>query len=239
MASQAATDAAASALGITPIPALPMGAESDRRPITFQRVIQGESPPVVAAREAHLQVHFGSEPNTMRLNLELIDAVSKTSAGAVERKSYIQAFNVPMPSDVQKISTQGIAHYLKTPNPMDQRVIGRMLLVLSNQILAESHSRVSFALSCLVLVMVGCALGLMFRSGNFLSAFAVSFIPALLTITLIVAGQRISGNIPETLDIDFAGYANSPLQIGLALIWAGNCANFVLAAGLLGRLQKK
>jgi hypothetical protein len=79
----------------------------------------------------------------------------------------------------------------------------------------------------------------MFRSGNFLSAFAVSFIPALVTITLIVAGQRVSGSVPDPLKTDLAQYIDTPLQLGLALIWAGNCVNFVLAVVLLGRLQKK
>ena len=56
----------------------------------------------------------------------------------------------------------------------------------------------AFAISCLILVMVGCALGMMFRSGNFLTAFAVSFIPALLSITLIIAGQRTAETFPAT-----------------------------------------
>jgi len=87
--------------------------------------------------------------------------------------------------------------------------------------------------------MMGCALGMMFRSGNFLSAFAISVVPALLTITLIVAGQRVSGNVPDQLKIDIFHYVNSPLRMGLGLIWAGNCANFVLAVVLLGRLQRR
>jgi lipopolysaccharide export LptBFGC system permease protein LptF len=239
-ASQAATDAGAAALGLPPIPGLPMAEASDKRPITFQRQIAGQSPPVMAAREAHLQIHFGGEPDTMRLTLELIDATSQTGGGQVERKSYIQSFNVPMPADVQGIAAEGLKRIQHAdPNSWDRRRVDRALLALGNNILSESHSRVSFAISCLVLVMVGCSLGMMFRSGNFLSAFAISFIPALLTITLIVAGQRVSGNVPEFLTGNVAKYVNSPLQLGLGLIWAGNCANFVLAVGLLGRLQKK
>jgi hypothetical protein len=237
LASQSAADAGAAALGLVPIPALPMPEPSQQRPITFQRQIAGESPPIVSAREAHLQIHYSGEPNTMRLTLELNDAVSRTDTAVIERKSYIQAFDVPMPPEVKAIATQGINHY-GSEGPDGQKV-GRALLMLWNNILAESHSRVSFAISCLVLVMVGCSLGLMFRSGNFLSAFAISFIPALLTITLIVAGQRLAGNIPENLQIDITKYANSPLTLGLGLIWAGNCVNLVLAVGLLGRLQKK
>ena len=83
------------------------------------------------------------------------------------------------------------------------------------------------------------ALGLMFRSGNYLTAFAISFIPALFTITLIVAGQRVSGSLPEKLTVDVRTFANKPLHTGLTLIWTGNCVNLVLAVVLLGRLQRK
>ena len=239
-AAQIAGDAATAALAMPPLPALPMAPPSQRRPIKFEREIEGQSPPAYSAREATLQVHPSGEPNTMRLTLELLDAVSGAGAGPVERKSYIQAFNVPMTADLEKIASQGVAYYARLdPNELDRQRIGRELLGLSNNILAESNSRVSFAISCLVLVMVGCALGLMFRSGNFLSAFALSFIPALLTITLIVAGQRLSGNLPEEIKGNLAKYPNSPLQLGLSLIWTGNCVNFLLAVVLLGRLQKK
>jgi lipopolysaccharide export LptBFGC system permease protein LptF len=239
-ASQSAADAATSAIGMLPLPALPMAEASDRRPITFVREIPGQSPPVVSAREAHLQVRPSGEEKTLRVTLELIDTVSHTSTGVVQKKNFIQPFDVPITGQEQKIAAQGVSYYARLdPDLGDRQRIGRELLMLSNNILAESHSRVSFAISCLVLVMVGCALGMMFRSGNFLSAFAVSFIPALLTITLIVAGQRLAGNLPQELKTEMSKYANSPLSLGLGMIWAGNCVNFVLATGLLGRLQRK
>ena len=238
LASQAASDAGGATVGLPPVPAMPMGPASGVRPITFQKTAEGQSPSVISAREARVHVNLSDEADSMRVNIELLDTFSATGG---ERRVYpVPAFNVPMTTDVRNIGRQGIEWYLhRDPNKTDQQAVGRILLVLSNQIFAESHSRVSFAISCLVLVMVGCALGMMFRSGNFLSAFAVSFIPALLTITLIVAGQRVSGNIPETSNIDFVRFVNTPLQLGLGLIWAGNCVNFVLAVGLLGRLQKK
>jgi hypothetical protein len=240
MASQLSGDAAAMSLGLPTIPAFPMGQPSATRPITFQRLIDGQSPPTMSAREAHLQIHFTGEPDTMRLTLELNDAASQTTSGAIERKSYIQAFDVPVPASVKSIADQGAAYYQRQDAAFpDRQAVGRILMVLSNNIMSESHSRVSFALSCLVLVMVGCALGLMFRSGNFLSAFAISFIPAMMTITLIVAGQRVSGGIPENLTTDITKYVNTPLTLGMGLIWAGNCVNFVLAAILLGRLNRK
>ena len=95
--------------------------------------------------------------------------------------------------------------------------------------------RASFAVSCFVLVLVGCAMGMMFRSGNFLTAFAVSFIPALMTITLIIAGQQTCGNIPWNRGAHWV----NPLNTGIALIWSGNAINLLLAIGLLWRLQRQ
>src|SRR5205085_6814100 len=110
----------------------------------------------------------------------------------------------------------------------------RELTVLANDIVTESNSRISFAISCLILTFVGGALGMMFRSGNFLTAFAVSFVPALISITLIVAGQRVGGTIP-------IGYpkGENPIQLGLALIWSGNAANLIVATVLWWRLQRQ
>ncbi|HXE52985.1 MAG TPA: LptF/LptG family permease [Tepidisphaeraceae bacterium] len=240
VATQVSADLLAARLGVPPLVGLPMGAESDYRPITFQRRVEGQSPPLVAAREAHLNIRPSGEANSLQVNLELFDSLSRTGNGVVERRNFPQPFLVPIRGDVEKIASRGVPYYAHLdPSRDDRQKIGRELLQLSNQILAESNSRVSFAISCLVLVMVGCALGLMFRSGNFLSAFAISFVPALLTITLIVAGQRISGNIPDDLKVDIARYVNTPLKLGLSLIWTGNCINFVLAVVLLGRLQKQ
>ena len=71
-------------------------------------------------------------------------------------------------------------HYRTAPEASghERQKLNRELTVLSNDIRSESHGRVSFALSCLILVIVGCCLGMMFKSGNFLTAFAVSFVPA-------------------------------------------------------------
>ena len=96
-----------------------------------------------------------------------------------------------------------------------------------SKLLSEINSRAAFAISCLVLVMVGCSLGMMFRAGNFLSAFAVSFIPAMISIALIVTGQQICSRV--------TGGGN----MGLAFLWSGNAIVAVLGIFLLGRLQRQ
>jgi len=166
---------------------------------------------------------------------------AQTPEGPTATNSFARHFTIIMPADLKKLDRRDVDFYLEAPgvSQTERGSLKRELIRLGNGIQSEMHSRASFAISCLILVVVGCALGMMFRSGNFLSAFAISVVPALLTITLIVAGQRLSGNIPDQLKTDITKYVNSPLKMGLGLIWSGNIANFVLAVLLLGRLQRK
>ena len=74
--------------------------------------------------------------------------------------------------------------------------------------------------------MVGCALGMLFRTSNFLTAFAVSFIPAMFSVALIVTGQQV------------CSHARNSAALGLTFIWGGNALVLLLAAGLIAKLQK-
>jgi lipopolysaccharide export LptBFGC system permease protein LptF len=146
------------------------------------------------------------------------------------------AFKVPMPKDVQALEQRKLDYY-ESPAAAgsgNQNKLKRELIVLRNDLVSEMHARMAFALSCLILVLVGCALGMMFRSGNFLTAFAVSFIPALMTITLIIAGQQTCGNIPWNRGPNWV----NPLNMGIALIWSGNAVNLAIASTLLWRLWR-
>ena len=83
-------------------------------------------------------------------------------------------------------------------------------------------------------MLVGTALGMMFKSGNFLTAFAVSVVPAMFSIILIVSGQHVAQATPisDTL-------AHNPLGTGLVIIWASNVLVGITAAVLLVRLQRQ
>jgi hypothetical protein len=143
---------------------------------------------------------------------------------------------VPIPQSLRDLEHRPLDDYRSkaAAGAGNQRALERQLIVLNNDIVSEMHGRMAFALSCLILVLVGCSLGMMFRSGNFLTAFAISFIPALLSITLIIAGQQTCGNIPWNRGL---GWEN-PLKMGVALIWSGNVANLALSSGLLWRLWR-
>jgi hypothetical protein len=174
----------------------------------------------------------------MHVTVELLDRAPAASTPSTRPVSgnYSSVIEVPMPSDVRMLGDRKVGDYLsnKLVSKGDRDKLRRELVVLNNNIHAEFNGRLSFAASCWILVLVGASLGMMFRSGNFLTAFAVSFVPALLCITLIVAGQQTCHAVPFQLD----NKAN-PLGLGIALIWSGNAANLIIAVGLLWKLQRQ
>jgi hypothetical protein len=212
--------------------------------MTIQR--PGQSATLYEAREAVLTARPVSETHRIDANLELKDVEIHNWDGTLTaRKSFGYPFNVAMKPQIRDVEKKSVGEYTVNPSlpreqlaakelTPEQRKLLRELTVLSNDIVTESNSRVSFAISCLILTFVGCALGMMFRSGNFLNAFAISFIPAVIAITLIIAGQRVGGTIP-------LGYpkTDNPIQLGLALIWSGNAANLLVSMGLWWRLQRQ
>ncbi|MCK4276000.1 MAG: LptF/LptG family permease, partial [Phycisphaerae bacterium] len=75
---------------------------------------------------------------------------------------------------------------------------------------AEIHSRPAYCLSCFLLVAMGAALGLIFRGGQMISAFALSVIPAAVVIVMVLMGKEMVSN------------PDSPRAVGLMAIWGGN-----------------
>jgi lipopolysaccharide export LptBFGC system permease protein LptF len=54
------------------------------------------------------------------------------------------------------------------------------------------HSRTAFCISVLVTMMLGACLGIVFRGGHIMTAFGVSFAPALFVIATIAMGRQIA-----------------------------------------------
>ncbi|MBI1825513.1 MAG: LptF/LptG family permease [Planctomycetes bacterium] len=79
---------------------------------------------------------------------------------------------------------------------------------LERRIIATMHERSAFSVSIFVLVILGAALGIIFRGAHVLTAFGISFIPSLVVILCIVMGRQMAINA-RTHDT------------GLMLMWAG------------------
>ena len=80
---------------------------------------------------------------------------------------------------------------------------------LATEIELELHSRLAFGVSCVALVLLGAALGIVFRSGHLLTAFGVSFIPAALCLITIFTGKHI------------AEKSSISMGAGIVFLWSG------------------
>jgi len=143
--------------------------------------------------------------------VELTDAVVKSGNTTTPRTRFLRPLSVPMPDDLVEFQNRKVEDYRdasrsarsKTEpiNPGTDRLVAldRNWYRLTNGIKSEIHARASFSVACWVLVLVGCGLGMMFRSGNFLSAFAISVIPAGMCILLIITGQHTADQADRTV----------------------------------------
>jgi lipopolysaccharide export LptBFGC system permease protein LptF len=173
----------------------------------------------------------------LNIDMELNDAQVKAGETVTARTRFARNFSIPMPQSLIDMETRRVEDYRNGTLPPERKMrLERDWYRLSNSIISELYARASFSVSCLILVMVGAALGMMFKSGNFLSAFALSVVPAMICILLIVTGQHTCENVPW----DIRNFNNAAvLNFGLSMIWAGNALVLVLAVGLLGRLQRQ
>jgi hypothetical protein len=143
---------------------------------------------------------------------------------------------IDMPPQLQDLTERGeVLLEIGLLSERERDYITSRLKRLRNSVIAEIHARVSFATSCLVLPIVGGLLGLMFRSGNFLTAFAVCVVPALISISMIVMGQTNAENVPVKLPD--GGFSN-PMPLALTMIWGGNALVALAATAALWRLRR-
>jgi lipopolysaccharide export LptBFGC system permease protein LptF len=172
----------------------------------------------------------------MAVKVLMRDVVAQTPEGPSPRLDFPRQFTITLPPELKALEDHNVDYYRMLPDiRADQKVpLEREFIRVGNGVQSELHARCSFALSCLILVIVGCCLGMMFKSGNFLTAFALSVIPALVCIALIVAGQHTCENVPWRLE----NFQN-PLHFGIAMIWSGNAVVLALAVTLGWKMQRQ
>jgi hypothetical protein len=183
----------------------------------------------VQSAEGDGAVAPGTGERRMLVTVRGYDVVVEADEDPAAHETFPRTINLPMPANLRQIEQNNVRYYLnsKLAGKTEQNQLRQDYDKLVASIRAEMHSRASFAVSCFILVMVGCALGMISKSGNFLSAFAVSVAPALLCIALIVTGQHVCENTPKSM------------SLGLSLIWSGNVIVMVMAVVLLGKLQRQ
>jgi lipopolysaccharide export LptBFGC system permease protein LptF len=109
----------------------------------------------------------------------------------------------------------------------DQRMsLARSVNRSYHQLLSIIHYRVAYPLSALVLVGLGAALGIILRGGQVLTAFAISFVPLVFVVLLMIMG-RGQAQEPQT-------YA-----LGVGLIWSGLLLVLLLNGLVIGKWLRR
>lgn len=72
----------------------------------------------------------------------------------------------------------------------------------------ETQVKLSFSLGCILLILIGIALGIMLKGGHLLTAFGVSSIPAAILVICIIMGKNIA-------------YQGESSLVGALLMWSG------------------
>jgi len=89
----------------------------------------------------------------------------------------------------------------------------------------ETQVRLSFSLGCIMLILIGIALGIRLKGGHLLTAFGVSSIPAAILVICIIMGKNLAYN------------RNAEIS-GIALIWGGMSLLSLITVVLFRRLLR-
>ncbi len=142
---------------------------------------------------------------------------------------------LPLPQEaIQAATAYSSAQIVNLDQPLPLTgapALGREQLVntialLQRKINGVIHMRLAYSVFPLVLVVLGAALGVIVRGGQVLTAFGVSFIPALFVIVTIIMGRQLAEQPDKAL-------------IGLVIIWTGIAVAAAMNPVIIGRYMKR
>jgi lipopolysaccharide export LptBFGC system permease protein LptF len=206
------------------------------RPLVYRQESGGQTRLTAEAKSVRIVATAETTNEQLDVSMELKDALVDAGDTPSPKALFTQKFIVAMPPQVDALRSRTTWQYLfgNIRPQADRAPLLKEWVDLINHIRSEMHARAAFIVSCLLLVLVGAALGMMFRSGNFLTAFAVSVVPAMLSIVLIVTGQHTLEN-----SLRWTSEFRNELSAGVMIIWSGNAIILVAALSLLWRLQRQ
>lgn len=94
------------------------------------------------------------------------------------------------------------------------------------QIAGIIHSRLAFSASTLVLLVLAAGLGIIFRGGQLLTAFVISFLPGMLMVVMNIMGRQLTENLGTHV-------------LGISIIWGGIALLAVADVVVLARFLKR
>jgi lipopolysaccharide export LptBFGC system permease protein LptF len=172
---------------------------------------------------------------TIELKGNIRVPIEGTGAKEAPRKSDMSWGQIPLPPN-PKIDNVSLKDIFENPRQFtdDVQILAHVDLLkdhrapkVRGEIISEMHARIAFGLSCVLLVAMGGALGVIFKGGNLLTAFAVSILPAAAVLVMILMGKKMISN-PKSSD-----------YIGILAIWGGLLALLVADVIVYYRLSRK
>ena len=159
-----------------------------------------------------------------------------SDAEPVRQESWTRA-ELPLPIGVrdaqERIDLSTLCHrpetYTDNPGIIEsiQHLRDERMPHLVMEAVAEMHQRVAYGASCFMMVAMGAVLGLLFRGGQVVTAFALTVVPSAVVILMVYMGNQMIRN-PEV-----------PLAVGVAALWSG-IGLITLANGLAyGHLARR
>ncbi len=198
---------------------LPGSGGEDKSPVTVEIYGAGSRPEVtLKAAKAQLEAEYIPPLGRPQVTATLTDVESLTWRGDAQEKTVMPEYVVgplELPGNEQEeAAATDLRHLVAHPEQypsMTKKInaLKRTAMQLSLQVLGEMHARISYGLGCMMLVASGAALGLLFKGGNVLSAFALSCLPALILIATMFMGKHLIRN------------GSIPIAYGVAGIWSG------------------
>lgn len=132
----------------------------------------------------------------------------------------------------EKIRYEALVDRSPAPLGLGQRVedarirILRRMIQLGLQLSSMIHSRLAFSASALVMLVLAAGLAIIFRGGQLLTAFAISFVPGLLVVVLNIMGRQMAEKPGTHL-------------IGIVVVWSGIGLLALADVVVLGRFLKR
>jgi lipopolysaccharide export LptBFGC system permease protein LptF len=120
------------------------------------------------------------------------------------------------------------ANILANPSKQFKKQVEKLNSLVSEtftSIMIEMQVRLSFSLGCILLILIGIALGIRLKGGHLLTAFGVSSIPAAVLVVCIIMGKNLAYNRSDDIS-------------GIGVMWGGMAVLAVLTMILYRRLLR-
>jgi lipopolysaccharide export LptBFGC system permease protein LptF len=197
-----------------------LGTDGKSTPVEIKILHSDAVNQIITGDSGKIKATWSEFTNVSSVAIELIGGVVVRGPGGDQhvRTQWVRG-EIEIPEHIKKGAEQ--IHLVEvysdpeqvTSNPSIQAQIKELkdgeIKKLLLKIKAEMHGRVAYGVSCFLLVILGSGLGLLFRGGQLISAFAIALVPGAVVIVMVIMGKEIVKN-PDVPDV-----------LGLGCIWGG------------------